>query len=238
MADQHARAPHYRNGVAQTDHFELAFDYTSKRWNGSPAIHVTIYGRGRPKRSWMAFRVPPYVVERLTELGVIPKTVRLDRDEIYITYEKGVPDREPASWAGMDMNAGNNTYAYPNGMTSVVWNDYAKEYKTACNKVLRVRRRDDARIMTKYTEKAWGTYRNRVRDHMCKEAKAFASAGCGVGYEDLSIHKLYTKDSHTTPFVRGRLKTTLNVGRRRRDCRTLAWTPLARPPNAWSAAKN
>ena len=219
LEDLHARAPHYHNATAQTDRFEMAFDETSKRWDGSPAIRVAIYGRGRPDRprqSWMAFHVPPYVVERLTEPGVIPKTVRLGRDEIYVTYEMDVPDREPISWAGLDMNAGNNTYAYPNGMTSVVWNNYAREYNAACSKVLRVRRRGDKRIMAKCTEKAWGTYHNRVGDHMRQEAKALASAGCGVGYEVLNIHRLYTKDGRTAPFVRGRLKTTLNVGRRRR----------------------
>ena len=216
LADPHARAPRYHNGVAQTDRFEMAFNKTSKRWDGSPAVHVAIYGRGRPKQPWMAFGVPPYVVERLTEPGVVPKTVRLDRDEIYITYERDVPDHEPVSWAGVDMNADNNTYAYPNGMVAPVWNDYRKEYNRVHSKILRVKRRGDKRVMAKYTEKAWCTYRNRTGDHMGREARAFASAGCGLGYEELNTHKLYTKDGHMAPYVRGRLKTTLNTGRRRR----------------------
>ncbi|MBI1657545.1 MAG: transposase [Thaumarchaeota archaeon] len=216
LFDPHARAPRYHNGVAQTDYFKISFDETSELWDGSPAMHVAIYGRGRPGRSWLVFHVPPYVVKRLAEPGVVPKTVRLDRDEIYITYERYVPDREPASWVGIDMNAGNNTYAYPNGMVGIVWNKYGSEYNKAQSKILRVKRRGDARIIAKYTKKAWYTYNNRVGDHMGKEAKACASAGCGVGYEDLNIHRLYTKDGHTAPYVRGRLKTTLNVGRRRR----------------------
>ena len=92
----------------------MAFDHASKRWNGAPAIHVAIYGRGRPGRPWMAFEVPPYVVERLSKPYVKPKTIRIDRDRIYVTYER-VHDREPVDWAGVDMNAGNNTYACADG---------------------------------------------------------------------------------------------------------------------------
>ena len=246
LADPHARAPHYHNGVAQTDQFELAFDKTSKRWNGSPAIHVAVYGRGRKagKRcadckkcerckscsdckkcedcknynsgEWVEFRVPPYVVERLTAPGVIPKTVRLGRDQIAITYEMAVEDREPAMWAGMDMNAKNNTYAYANGMTSVVHNEYHKWYNAAHSKILKVKRRGDRRIMAKYAAKAWGTYKNRAKDHIGKEAKAVASTGCAIGFEELTISKMYTKNGKTAPYVRGKMKTTLNTGQRRR----------------------
>ena len=214
--DPHARAPHYHDAAAQTDCFELAFDCTARRWDGAPAIHVAVYGRGRPDQPWMAFRVPPYMVERLTKPGIRPKTVLLTKDELYVRYERDVPDREPVSWAGVDMNAKNNTYAYANGMVSVVWNDYAKQYNAACGKILRVKRRGDARIMAKYTQKAWGKYKNQARDHMGREARALASAGCGVGYEDLGIHRLYTKNGTMSPFARGRQKTTLNTGQRRR----------------------
>ncbi len=216
QSDPHARAPHYHNGVAQTDQFELAFDKTAKRWNGSPAIFVAIYGRGRADREWMEFAVPPYVVERLTKPGVVPKTVKLDRHEIYVTYEMQVPDREPAMWAGVDMNAKNNTYAYPNGMTSVVHNNYHQEYNLVHSKILSVKRRGDARIMKKYSEKAWNTYKNRTTDHMRKEARACADAGCAVGFEDLNTHKLHTKASRTSPYKRGQMKSTLNTGQRRR----------------------
>ncbi len=216
LAEPHARAPHYRNGVARTDRFKLVFDEASELWDGSPAIHVAIYGRGRPGRSWMVFHVPPYVVEQLTRPGVMPKTVQVDRDEIYVTYETWVPDREPASWTGVDMNADNNTYAYANGMTGVVRNEYGKQYNKACSAILRVKRRGDARIMAKHTKKAWDTYKNRTGDHMGKEARACADAGCGVGYEGLNIHRMYTKNGAKAPYMRGRLKSTLNVGRRRR----------------------
>ena len=46
LTNVHVRAPHYHNPVAQTDRFKLAFDDTSKWWNGIPSIHVPIYGRG------------------------------------------------------------------------------------------------------------------------------------------------------------------------------------------------
>ena len=114
----------------------------------------------------MVFHVPPYVVEQLTKPGVVPKVVKLDRDQIHVTYEMWVPDREPATWAGVDMNARNNTYAYPNGMTSTVWNEYGNEYNKACSKILNVKRRGDTRIMEKQTKKAWKKYQNRTRDHM------------------------------------------------------------------------
>ena len=214
--DPYTRAPHYHNAAAQTDCFELAFDGTARRWDGSLAIHVAIYGRGRPDQPWMAFRVPPYVVERLTGDDIRPKTVLLTGDKIYVRYERDVPDREPVSWAGVDMNAKNNTYAYANGMVSVVWNDYAKQYNAACGKILRVKRRGDKRIMAKYEKEAWGKYKNRAGDYIGREARALAAAGCGVGYETLSIHRLYTKNGTMSPFMRGRQKTTLNTGQRRR----------------------
>ncbi len=104
LVNPHARAPHYHNPAAQTDCFEMAFDDTSKRWDGSPAIHVAIYGMGRQDRARMAFRVPPYMVEQLGRPGVTPKTVKLTRDEIHVTHERTVPDRQPTTWAGVDTN--------------------------------------------------------------------------------------------------------------------------------------
>ena len=66
LVNPHARAPHYHDIAAQTDRFELAFDDTSSRWKGTPAIHVAVYGSGRPDKPWMAFPVPPYMIEQLT----------------------------------------------------------------------------------------------------------------------------------------------------------------------------
>lgn len=215
LADPHVRAPHYRNPVEQTDCFETAFDDTAKRWNGPPAIHVAVYGRGRPDRPWMAFGVPPYMVERLTRPGVRPKTVLLDRNEIYVTYEESVPDHEPTAWAGVDMNADNNTYVCTDGTVIIRRNDHTRQYNAACCKVLKVKRRDDRRVVAKYQVKAWNTYRNRIRNDVHVEAREMASAGYGLGYEELSIHRLYVKDGRTAPYVRGMLKSTLNTGQRR-----------------------
>ena len=215
LSEPHAHAPHYRNPVAQTDQFEMAFDDSAKRWNGTPCIHVAIYGRGRPGQRWLAFPVPPYVVERLTEPGVTPKTVRIDHDGTSVTFEKMVPDREPATWAGVDMNAGNDTYAFADGTTHVERNDYAKQYNRAYSKILRVKRRGDRRIMQKYQSIAWNTYKHRTRDHMRKEARSMANMGCGIGYENLGIHKLYSKDGRMASYVRGKQKTTLNTSQRK-----------------------
>ena len=215
LADPHARAPHYHNPVAQTDYFELAFDESSRRWDGSPAIHVAIYGTGRQDRAWMAFRVPPYVVKQLAEQDVVPKTVKLTRDEIYITYEKTVPDREPTTWAGVDMNADNNTYALLDGTVIVKRNDFRRQYNAACSKILSVKRRSDTRVMARQEKKAWTTYRNRVKNAIGVEARQMADAGYGIGYEELHIHGMYTKDGRMAPYVRGKLKTSLNTGQRR-----------------------
>lgn len=70
--------------------------------------------------------------------------------------------------------------------------------------------------MEKFQAKAWQKYGNRIRDSMGKGARRIASAGYGLGCEVLSIHRLYTKDGRMAPFVRGRQKTTLNIGQRRR----------------------
>ncbi len=43
-----------------------------------------------------------------------------------------------------------------------------------------------------------------------------ANAGYGLGYEQLSTDKLYTKNGRMAPYVRGKLKTPLNTGQRRR----------------------
>ncbi len=216
LANPHARAPHYHNPAAQTDCFEMAFDDTSKRWDGSPAIHVAVYGMGRQDRTWMAFRVPPYLVEQLTRPGVTPKTVRLTRDEIYVTYERVVPDREPTAWAGVDMNADNNTYALADGRVVVEHNDFRRQYNRACSKILRVKRRSDIRVMAKHQQKAWNTYHNRIKNAIGVEARRTANAGVGLGYEELNIHGLYDKNGRMAPYVRGRLKTALNTGQRRR----------------------
>ena len=222
LSEPHARALHYHNPVAQTDQFETAFDDTAKRWNGSPAIHVAIYGRGRPDRPWMAIPVPPFVVKRLAKPGVTPKTARIDRGHIYVTYEERVPDREPVMWAGVDMNAGNNTYAFPDGTTTVERNDYSRQYNRACTRILRVRRRGDNRVMAKYQTKAWDAYKNRVRDHTRKEARRYADAGVAVGYEELTIHRLTIRGNGMAPFPRGRQKTVLNTGQRKRAHRNAA----------------
>ena len=216
LVNPHARAPHYHNAAAQTDYFELAFDDTCSRWKGTPAIHVAVYGMGRPNKPWMAFPVPPYMVERLTRPGVKPKTVWLRRDKIYVTYEEHIPDRKPVAWAGVDMNANNNTYACTDGTVIVAQNDYAKQYNKAYSKILRVNRRGDVRIMKECAQKAWNTCGNRVRNNVCVEARTMASMGYGIGYEILSVHRLYTKNGPIAPFVRGQLKSTLNTGQRRR----------------------
>ena len=216
LVNPHARAPHYHNPVAQTDCFEMAFDDTSKRWDGSPAIHVAIYGMGRQDRAWMAFRVPPYMVEQLGRPGVTPKTVKLTRDEIHVTYEKTVPDRQPTTWAGVDMNADNNTYALLDGTVMVKRNDFRRQYNRACSKILNVKRRSDTRVMAKHQQKAWNAYRNRVKNAIGVEARQMANAGYGLGYEQLSTDKLYTKNGRMAPYVRGKLKTSLNTGQRRR----------------------
>ena len=49
----HCRAPRYRNAMAQTDLFKLVFSPKHKLWDGLPAIHVAVYGRGRKNRKWM-----------------------------------------------------------------------------------------------------------------------------------------------------------------------------------------
>ena len=216
LADPYVRAPHYHNPAAQTDCFELAFDDTSKRWDGSPAIHVAIYGMGRQDRTWMAFRAPPHMVKHLTQPDVTPKTVKITRDEIYVTYERTVPDRQPTIWAGVDMNAGNNTYVLLDGTVMVERNDFHRQYNRACSKTLRVKRRSDVRVMAKQQKKAWDTYHNRVKNAIGVEASRMADLGCAVGYEMLSIHKLYVKNGRMAPYVRGKLKTTLNVGQRRK----------------------
>ena len=216
MSKPHARAPHYTNPVAQTDRFEMAFGQTAKRWNGSPAIHVAIYGRGRKDRKWMSFEVPPYVVERLSKTDITPKTIRIGRDTIWITYEEHIEDKEPVTWAGVDMNSNNNTYAFPDGTIIRRDNDYTKQYNAVHSKICRVKRRGDKRIMGKYAGKAWRTYKNRIKDHTRKEAHWLASRGVGIGYEQLAIHKLYNKQNGMAPPTRGRMSTTLNVGQRKR----------------------
>ena len=215
LTEPHARAPHYHNPVAQTDIFEAAFDDTAKRWNGKPAIYVAIYGRGRPNQPWMPFGVPTYVVEKLSRPGVKPKTVRIGRDHIWISYEEYIPDREPAMWAGVDKNVNNDTYAFADGTIVRRDNDLAKLYNRVFGKIYKIRRRGDNKISKKLTRKAWEKYTNRVKDHIRKEARWAADNGIAVGHEDLTTHKLYTKDSNMAPFMRGKLKSGMNAGRRR-----------------------
>ena len=214
-ADPHARAPRYRNAPAQTDCFELALDDTSKRWDGTPAVHVAIYGMGREDRTWMTFPLNPYAVERLTEPGVTPKTVRIHRDTIDVVYCREVPDREPEAWAGVDMNGNNDTYAFADGTVQVKRNDFAQQYNRLHSKIQRVKRRGDRRVMERFQAKAWKSYRNHVKDHARKEAGEYAKEGIAIGYEDLTIHKLTTKNNGMTAYVRGKQKTTRNMGQRR-----------------------
>ena len=114
------------------------------------------------------------------------------------------------------MNANNNTYACTDGTVIVKQNDYAQQYNNVYNKILRVKRRGDARVMKQFRQKAWNTFGNRVRNSICVEARAMASEGFGMGYEELNVHRLYTKNGRTAPFVRGRLKSTLNTCQRGR----------------------
>lgn len=214
LTDKHARAPHFRNPVAQTDIFELVFNDTSKRWNGTPSIHVAVYGMGRQNRSWMAFPVPPYVVNELGRPNRTPKTVSINRDEIFITYQENVQDSKAVMWAGVDMNAKNNAYSFTDGTVTIVGNRNGSEYNRACSRILKVRRRNDDRVMTKYTGKAWKTYGDRIRNDVHVEAKRLANARCVVGFETLNIHNLYNKNGKMSPYVRGKTKATLNTGQR------------------------
>ena len=88
------------------------------------------------------------------------------------------------------------------GTVIAVQNDHVKEYSKAGIKVLRVKQRGDARIMRQCEQKAWDTYGNRVHNSVCVEARATASAGYGIGYEVLRIHRLYTENGRIAPFVR------------------------------------
>ena len=174
------RAPHYHNGVAQTDCFKLVFDETHVLWDGSPAVHAAVYGRGRKagknyedcrkcgdcnSSEWMEFGVRPYVVERLTAPGVAPKTVQLGRGQTAVTYEMA-EDREPVMWAGVDMNAKNNTYARPNGMTGVGHRVPQVVQRGALQDTEGEAVRRQARHGEIY--KVCGTYKNRTGDHIGK----------------------------------------------------------------------
>ena len=214
-AEPHARAPRYHNAPAQTDYFEVALDRTSKRWNGAPAVHVAVYGMGREDRTWMAFPLNSYAVEQLTGPGVTPKTVRIHRETIDVSYDMEVPDREPETWAGVDMNGNNDTYAFADGTVQVRRNDFVRQYNRLQSKIARVKRKDDRRIMEQCQAKAWNSYKNHVREHTRKEASEYAKKGIAVGYEKLEIHKLTTKKNGMAPYVRGKQKTTLNTGQRR-----------------------
>ena len=177
LINRHARAPHYHNPAAQADCFEMAFDDASKRWDGSPAIHVAVYGAGRQDCTWMAFHVPPYVVDQLTRPGVTPRTVKLTRDEIYVTYERTVPDREPTTKVGVDMNADNNTYALLDGTVIVKNSNFRRQYSQACSKILNVKRRNDARVMAKQQKKAWTAYHNRVKNALASNRARWPTPG-------------------------------------------------------------
>ena len=45
--------------------------------------------------------------------------------------------------------------------------------------------------MDKSPQKAWKTFKNRVKNSVCVVARAVASAGYGIGYEELSVHRLW-----------------------------------------------
>ena len=215
-AEPHARAPHYHDAPAQTDQFELALDDTSKRWNGTPAVHVAIYGLGRDDREWMVFPLTPYAVKWLTRPDVAPKSVRVRRDTIDVVFDREVPDRKPKTWVGVDMNDNNNTYAFADGTVQVEQNDYGKQYNKLHCKIARVKRRNDRRIVEQCTAKAWKKYHNYVKGHTREEAAKYAKKGIAVGYEELNIHKLTTKKNGMAAYVRGKQKTTLNTGQRKR----------------------
>lgn len=119
------------------------------------------------------------------------------------------------SRAGVYVNANNDTYACTDGTVIVVQNDYAKEYNRAY-KILRVMRRGDVRIMRKCAQKVWKTFGNRAKNGMCVVARTMASARRGIGYEELIVHRLYTKNGRIASFVRGQLKSMLNTDQRRR----------------------
>ena len=91
LADPHIQTPHHHDAVAQTDCFEIAFNDSSKRWNGSPATHVAIYGNGRPNQPWMAFHVPPYIVERLIGRGVAGPAIARQKNA------RRHPDTDPSA---------------------------------------------------------------------------------------------------------------------------------------------
>lgn len=214
-AEPHARAPRYRDAPAQTDRFELALDHTSKRWSGVPAVHVAIYGRGRKDREWMEFPLHPYAVRMLTRQDVTPKSVRIHSDVIDMVYDREVPDQEPKTWVGVDMNGNNDTYAFADGTVTVEWNDFAEQYRKLHCKLARIGRRNDRRIVEQCTAKAWKKYTNYVKDHTRQEAAKYAKKGIAVGYEELTIHKLTTKKNGMAAYVRGKQKTTLNTGQRK-----------------------
>lgn len=106
------------------------------------------------------------------------------------------------SRAGVYVNVNNDTYACTDGTVIVVQNDYAKEYNRAY-KILRVMRRGDVRIMRKCAQKVWKTFGNRAKNGMCVVARAMASARRGIGYEELIVHWLYTKNGRIASFMRG-----------------------------------
>ena len=74
------------------------------------------------------------MVEQLGRPGVTPRTVKLTRDEIHVTYEMMVPDRQPTTtWAGVDTNADNNTYALLDGTVMLKRNYSRRQYNRACS---------------------------------------------------------------------------------------------------------
>ena len=89
----------------------------------------------------------------MRRIRMFQKAKQLPRDEIYVTYERTVPDREPTTWVGVDMNADNNTYALLDGTVIVKNSNFRRQYNQACGKILNVKRRNDARVMAKQQKK-------------------------------------------------------------------------------------
>ena len=63
------------------------------------------------------------------------------------------------------------------GGVVVKYNDFQRQYNRACSKIPRVKRRSDVRVMAKYQQKAWSTYRNRVKNALGVEARQTAIPG-------------------------------------------------------------
>ena len=150
----------------------------------------------------MSFEVPFYVVERLSKTDITPKTIRIGRDTIWITYEEHIEDKEPVTWAGVDMNSNNNTYAFPDGTIIRRDNDYTKQYNAVHSKICRVKRRSDKRIMGKYAGKACGE-RTKIASSIIPARKliglrrvVWVSGTSSLPYTNYTINKMEWRRQH------------------------------------------